>query len=218
VYHVAKRHQERGLDFDDMVQEGILGLLRAAIKFDDSVGVRFSTYAFWWIQQAIRQALAKQRSLIRYPTHVNTQMSKLYGVTQAHQLRTGQRPSQGQLKQATGFSDKRIKDLTQLTNLCVSADAPVFDDGSRTLLDDLSGNNELDDPLEASDQLQRHQRLEWLLSRLTPREAMIVRLKFGVGQRQPYSLNEIAPQVGVSRERVRQILDEALAKLRPQPD
>ncbi|HCB40330.1 MAG TPA: hypothetical protein DEP79_11575 [Gammaproteobacteria bacterium] len=217
VYHLAKRHRDKGMEFDDLVQEGILGLLRAAIKFDAQVGVRFSTYAFWWIQQAMRQAIAKQRSLIRYPTHINHQVNRMYAFMQAHRSRAGRNATPADIQRETGFSRKKIQDLRSLSNLCISADTPLFDDGQKTLLDELSYDWQQADPDSATAIAQQQRRIQSYLDRLSDREATIVRLKYGIGRHQPYSLNEIAPQIGVSRERVRQILEEALEKLRLLP-
>lgn len=213
VYHVARRHMDKGMTFEDMVQEGVLGLLRAALKFDANVGVRFSTYSFWWIKQSIRQAITKQRSLIRYPTHINDQVNKVYGVVQEQLRQTGHKPSMKKIKAETGFPIKKIKDLLELTNYCVSASAPLYDDGEKTLLDELKYDDQ--DTPEQAIHLQQEQRLlQDMLATLNQREQTILRLKFGIGHRKPYSLNEIAPQIGVSRERVRQIIEEAMEKIR----
>lgn len=214
VYHVARQHMERGMALEDMVQEGVLGLMRAALKFDAAVGVRFSTYAFWWIKQAIRQAIARQRSLIRYPTHINDQVNRVYGAIQDEFRRTGKKPDIKTLQKATGFPRAKVKDLLTLTNLCVSASAPLYDDGDKTLLDDLSYSHSYASPESDSMQQEVTQRMQDLMSVLTPREVMILQMKYGIGHRRSYSLNEIAPQMGVSRERVRQIIEEGIAKIR----
>lgn len=214
VYHVARRHMDRGMNLEDMVQEGILGLLRAALKFDPDVGVRFSTYSFWWIKQAIRQAIGKQRSLIRYPTHVTDQVNRVYGVIQDYLRQHGRKPGITIIQQQTGYSTAKVKDLLALTNFCVSANACLFDDGEKTLQDELIYDASDWQPAnEAALQLQQDQ-LKHMLAWLSPREAQVLKMKFGIGQRRAYSLNEIAPQIGVSRERVRQISEEALAKLK----
>ena len=214
VYHVARRHMDRGMALEDMVQEGVLGLMRAALKFDAAVGVRFSTYAFWWIKQAIRQAIARQRSLIRYPTHINDQVNRVYGVIQDELRRTGQKPDLKRLQKATGFSRAQVKDLMALTNLCVSGDTPLYDDGDKTLLDGVSYAQSFASPEEDSVQREVQQSMARFMAVLSPRETMILQMKYGIGQRRPYSLNEIAPQMGVSRERVRQIIEEGIAKIR----
>lgn len=214
VYHVARRHLDKGMGLEDMVQEGVLGLMRAALKFDAGVGVRFSTYSFWWIKQAIRQAIARQRSLIRYPTHVNDQVNRIYGFVQDEMRRTGKKPSLSQIQKATGFSRAKVKDMLALTNFCVSASATLYDDGEKTLMDELSYDDTNWTPEEEVAASQDNDRLATMLSVLNRREAMILAMKFGIGHRRPYSLNEIAPQIGVSRERVRQIIDEAMTKIR----
>lgn len=128
VYYAARKYLDKGMEMDDMVQEGVLGLMRAAIKFDAGVGVRFSTYAYWWIQQAIRQAIGKQRSLIRYPANVTMQVNRMYAFMQHYRLQTGQKASATLIQQNTGLPETTVSDLLQLSNLCLSANAPVHDD------------------------------------------------------------------------------------------
>lgn len=218
VYFTARRYLDRGLELDDMVQEGILGLMRAAIKFDANAGVRFSTYAYWWIQQAIRQAIGKQRSLIRYPANITTQVNRLYGFMQRYRTQTGARADIATLSAQTGLPATTVEDLLRLTNLCVSANAPLHDEGDGTLQDLLTDNDTLPLPDQNAERLQLQQHIHAWLQQLDRRAQCIVRLKYGIGYRKTFSLDEIAPQMGVTRERVRQILDEALGKLRALPD
>lgn len=218
VYFTARRYLDRGMELDDMVQEGILGLMRAAIKFDANAGVRFSTYAYWWIQQAIRQAISKQRSLIRYPANITTQVNRLYGFMQRYRTQTGARADIATLSAQTGLPATTVEDLLRLTNLCVSANAPLHDDGDGTLQDLLTDNDTLPLPDQNAERLQLQQHIHAWLQQLDRRAQCIVRLKYGIGYRKTFSLDEIAPQMGVTRERVRQILDEALGKLRALPD
>ncbi|MCG8669938.1 MAG: sigma-70 family RNA polymerase sigma factor [Pseudomonadales bacterium] len=214
VYFVARRHMERGMTLDDMVQEGVIGLMRAAFKFDPNVGVRFSTYSFWWIKQAIRQAISKQRSMVRYPTHVNDQVNRVYAVKQKHLAATGKKITLQELQQQLDYAPAHIKDLLSLTNLCVSSSAPIFEDGNNTLEDELTYEQPLSSPISEYLNSERSEQVEELLALLSERQATVVRLRYGIGHRKPYSLSEIAPQMGISRERVRQIAEEALAKIR----
>ena len=214
VYHIARRHQNSGLEMDDMVQEGVLGLLRAAQKFDVDTGFRFSTYGFWWIKQSIRQAIAKQRSSIRYPFHLNTQITQLYAFSQLYQARHGRKPNIKQMAKGTRFSEKKIKDLTSLSNFCISANSEIFDDGVKTLQDDLAyndGNLSMEVQLA---EIEHRETLQQAMAQLSVREYQVLALKYGLGHRKSYSLNEIAPQFGVSRERIRQIIEEAVEKLK----
>ncbi|RLU02338.1 MAG: sigma-70 family RNA polymerase sigma factor [Ketobacter sp.] len=213
VYHIAKRHRDKGMEFEDMVQEGTLGLLRAALKFDASAGVRFGTYAFWWIQQSIRQAVAKQRSLIRYPTHISHQSNKVHAYRQRHRIETGSLPGVQEVARHTGLKASRVKDLLSLSNWCVSADTPLFDDGVRTLLDELHYEEQHFSPEEGAHQAGVREYLTGLLQSLSEREAAMVAMRYGIGHHQAYSLNEISVQFGLSKERVRQIVSEALASL-----
>ena len=213
VYHIAKRHRDKGVEFEDMVQEGTLGLLRAALKYDGAAGVRFGTYAYWWIQQSIRQAIAKQRSLIRYPTHISHQSNKVHAYRQRRRLETGSFPDVKDIARHTGLKSARVDDLLSLSNWCISADEPLFDDGVRTLLDELHYDEQLLPPEEGVHQASVREYLTGLLSTLSEREAVMVAMRYGIGYHQAYSLNEIAVQFGVSKERVRQIVGEALAAL-----
>ncbi len=216
VYHIASKHKDKGLEFDDMVQEGVLGLLRAAVKYDVTVGVRFSTYAYWWIQQAIRLAIVNQRSLIRYPNHVATQVNRLYGAVQEIKKRGVTKVSAPELAEATGFSEAKIQDLYSLTNLCLSANTPVYEDGDATL-QDLLPSGEVGTKPDANVELaEQVASVRAWLDRLPPRSAKIIAMKYGIGHRKAYSLNDIAPQVGVSRERVRQIIQEAFTQFKRQ--
>ena len=213
VYHIAKRHQDKGLEFEDMVQEGTLGLLRAALKFDGAAGVRFGTYAFWWIQQSIRQAIAKQRSLIRYPTHISHQSNKVHAYRQRRRLETGSFPDVRDVARHTGLKPAQVQDLLSLSNWCVSADATLFEDGVRTLLDELYCDEQLLPPEEGAHHASVREYLAELLATLGERESVMVAMRYGIGHHQAYSLNEIAVQFGVSKERVRQIVSEALGIL-----
>lgn len=217
VYYAARKYLDKGMEMDDMVQEGVLGLMRAAIKFDAGVGVRFSTYAYWWIQQAIRQAIGKQRSLIRYPANVTMQVNRMYAFMQHYRLQTGQKASATLIQQNTGLPETTVSDLLQLSNLCLSANAPVHEDESGQLLDTLRDDDSLPPPHFAAEVEEIREHIQHSLTRLNERERRIVMLKYGIGYRKAYSLDEIAPQIGVTRERVRQLLDEAMTKLKQLP-
>lgn len=214
VYFIARRHLDKGMDLEDMVQEGILGLFRATLKYDADAGTRFSTYAYWWILQAIRQAIARQRSLIRFPNNVNLQVNRLHAYRQRFWFQHGRWPDQHEVQRNTGLSPAAVRDLLGLSNFCVSANSPLREDDDRNLLDDLTENESLPPPHVQYERDQRAVLIERYLSLLTPREATVLRLKYGIGHERTYTLHEIAPVIGVSGERVRQLEKIALEKIR----
>lgn len=214
VHYVARRHQNRGVDFEDLVQEGILGLLRATLKFDAATGVRFSTYAYWWILQAIQNAVTQQRSLIRLPGLVSQQFHQLHAWRQRHKAETGRWPSPRETRQQLGMDESTQKDLLSLSNQCVSAHTPVHKEGTRTLLDELESDEAILPPDEEVEALERKRCLRALLGRLSEREAKVLEMRFGLAGGQEFTLREVAASLRISPERVRQIEKEALQKLR----
>lgn len=216
VYFIARRHLDKGMELEDMVQEGILGLFRATLKFDANAGTRFSTYAYWWIRQAIRQAITRQRSLIRFPNNVNLQLNRVHSFRQRYLLQFGHWPNKHDIQHSTGLSASAVKDLLTLSNRCISADSPLRDETHMTLLDNLSEDDTLPPPEQQLERDDLHRRIERYLSLLPPREATVLKLKYGIGEEKAYTLHEIAPVIGVSGERVRQLEKLALSKLRQQ--
>lgn len=216
VYFIARRHLDKGMELDDMVQEGILGLFRATLKFDANAGTRFSTYAYWWIYQAIRQAITRQRSLIRFPNNVNLQLNRVHSFRQRYLLQFGHWPNKRDIQHNTGLSASAVKDLLMLSNRCISADSPLREDTHMTLLDVLSEDDTLPPPEQQLERDDQHRRIERYLALLPAREAMVLKLKYGIGEEKAYTLHEIAPVMGISGERVRQLEKLALIKLRQQ--
>ena len=221
VYHIALKYRDQGLELDDLIQEGILGLMRAAFKFDANAESRFSTYAYWWIKQAIKQAIGKQRSLIRYPMQIDQKIRIYHAFKERFRFTHGTAPNRQIIKENTSISYQQQKDLESLSNYCVSANNPLYDDGVKTLQDDLTassipGSNDANGPQEEHEQRSTSLFALKQLKCLTDREKKALLLKYGIGQRRAYSLREIAPQLGVSTERTRQIIQEALEKIRHQ--
>lgn len=214
VYAIAGRHRGKGLAFTDLVQEGTLGLLRAAEKFQAERGYRFSTYAYNWIQQSIRRSLTESAGTIRYPNHVQEQLGRLYGERSRETARSGVAPSDTALAGAAGLSLQKTRELLQLRNLALSLDTPQFDDDEgTTLLDTLPGG-----PFQETDrdaeQASLNQRLLVEIRRLDPAEQQVVISRWGLQQGPPLSRAEIADKMSVSREWVRQLERSALEKLR----
>lgn len=214
VIYIARRFKDRGVDSEDLIQEGNLGLMRAAIKFDASAGVRFSTYGFWWITQAMRQCITRNRSLIRYPNHVAEQVNRIARITQQHRMAHGELPAAPQLAKEARLSRHRLNDLLSLSNICVSLSRPLSDDGHLQLEDTLGDDERWAKPVDQAWLSEQNEWLDRLLGQLEERDATIIRLKFGVGHRKEYSLREIADQLGISKERVRQIVDRSTTWLR----
>ncbi|MEO0437428.1 MAG: RNA polymerase sigma factor RpoD/SigA [Pseudomonadota bacterium] len=212
VYSIAGRYRGKGVNYLDLVQEGTLGLIRAAEKYDYRKGFRFSTYCFNWITQAIRRHVGDTGGLIRYPTHVQEQVSKLYRIRLNEQQRTGEEPGDAALANAAGISLEKTRDLLQLRNLGISLDTPQYEDEDTTLLDTMSGG-----PFAASerraetDSLQSRLLLE--METLDRAEREVVVARWGLHDGPPLSRAEIADKLSVSREWVRQLERAALAKL-----
>jgi RNA polymerase sigma factor (sigma-70 family) len=214
VYAIAGRYRGKGLAFTDLVQEGTLGLLRAAEKFQAVRGYRFSTYAYNWIQQSIRRSIADSAGAIRYPNHVQEQLGKLYGERIRETARSGAAPGDTDLARAAGLSLQKTRELLQLRNLAVSLDTPQFeDDEGATLLDTLPGGPFKETSSDA-EQASLNHRLLLEIRRLDPAEQQVVISRWGLQQGPPLSRAEIADKMSVSREWVRQLERSALEKLR----
>ncbi len=212
VYSIAGRYRGKGVNYLDLIQEGTLGLIRAAEKYDHSKGFRFSTYCFNWITQAIRRHVGDTGGLIRYPTHVQEQVSKLYRLRMTEQQRSGVELTDAALAAAAGMSLEKTRDLLQLRNLGVSLDAPQFDDDDGTMLDTMSGGPFAPSEAEAETE-SLHERLLAEMEGLERAEREVVVARWGLHNGPPLSRAEIADKMSVSREWVRQLERSALSKL-----
>ena len=210
---VVKRYLGMGLSQSDLMQEGNIGLLRAVEKFDHRRGCRFSTYATWWIRQGVRRALANQARTIRLPVHAADARYALRQASNKMEARLGRTPSSAELAEQTGLDLGTVSKLMNLVAEPVSLEAPRGDEGDVFLVDSIS------DPFARDPAEQAHDRdikgkLERLVEVLTPREARMVRLRYGLDGRDERTLDEIGLEFSVTRERVRQLLGRALEKLR----
>lgn len=212
VTWIARRHVNRGLPLMDLVQEGNIGLMRAVEKFDWRRGYKFSTYATWWIRQACSRALVDQGHLIRIPAHLADEARR---VLRAQRRLTGElrrEPSEAELAERLGMPLPKLRAVLELVRDPVSMDQPVGEDGDATI-GDLIEDKQAVMPLDSAVAAELRQATEQALARLSPREADVLRLRFGVGQATEHTLEEVGRKYQVTRERIRQIEAKALRKL-----
>lgn len=213
VVNIAKRYLNKGLPLQDLIEEGNIGLIKSVERFRGSKGCRFSTYATYWIKQAVERAITNQAGVVRLPIHVTADMARLTRATREFITFLKREPSLEELSQKTGLSGRYIKKLNSIGKKFYSLDASLPDDADQSYLDRLEDEKSLT-PMELIDDSRRSEKINTWLDMLDDNERTILKLRFGLDDDGPRTLEDIGRSFGVTRERVRQIEVKALGKLR----
>jgi RNA polymerase primary sigma factor len=213
VISIAKRYRGQGVPFQDLIQEGNLGLMRAADKFDPDRGYKFSTYATWWIRQAVTRALADQGRTIRLPVHMGESIRKLNRTAHLMEQDLGRPPSAKEIANEMGLKPRRVRWMLKVARRPLSLQKPVGEEKDSELGSFIE-DEDTPPPPEVAEQTLLRATLEELLDTLSPREARILRMRFGLQDGYHYTLEEVGERFGLTRERIRQIEKKALRRLR----
>ncbi len=213
VISIAKGYVNRGLAMPDLIQEGNLGLMKAVDKFEYRRGYKFSTYATWWVRQAVTRAVADYGNTIRIPVHMTESYNKIRRIKQKYLQEHGKQPSDNELAELSGVPLPKVQLLIQAMRGVESIDAPIGDDEDATKLDFVRGDEE-QDPQRRFMVTAMEEEIKKSLDRLTDREATVLRLRYGIGTSHDHTLEEVGRSMGLTRERVRQIESAAIRKLR----